>query len=43
MATLLALAKAVVVVSGKGGKRGRKVGGRGRHAFVEYMVQREHH
>jgi len=23
-------------------KTGRKVGGRGRHAFVEYMVQREH-
>jgi len=24
-------------------KTGRKVGGRGRHAFVEYMAQREHH
>jgi len=24
-------------------KRGRKVGGCRRHAFVEYMVQQEHH
>jgi len=43
MASLLMLAKAMVVVSGKGGKEVGKWGDAGRHAFIEYAAQREHH